>query len=140
MIEENKITDDIPDDDDNFADNIKIEQPQSKELQEALIGVEKDRREWLNKSYRSAWEIIYALYVLMGVWLLCNIKTTAWHTLLILGSMPTTLTIIVIKTLQPNHDKKDDKDEINLNSHAILETINQWGSNVTSILNKLTNK
>ena len=67
MIEENKITDDIPDDDDNFADNIKIEQPQSKELQEALIGVEKDRREWLNKSYRSAWEIIYALYVLMGV-------------------------------------------------------------------------
>lgn len=140
MIEENKITDDIPNDDDNFADNIKIEQPQTKNLQEALIGIEKDRREWLNKSYNRAWWIIGCLYVLMGVWLLCNIKTTAWHTLLILGSMPTTLTIIVIKTLQPNHDKKDDKDEINLNSHAILETINQWGSNVTSILNKLTNK
>ena len=136
----NKVTDDIPNDDDNFADNIKIDQPQAKDLQEALIGIEKDRREWLNKSYNRAWWIIGCLYVLMALWLLCNIKTTAWHTLLILGSIPTTLTIIVIKTLQPNHNQKDDKDEINLNSHAILETIKQQVSNITDILNKFINK
>lgn len=132
---ENKITDDIQSDDDNLADNIKIEQPQNKDLQEALIGIEKDRREWLNKTYRYAWRIIVILYVLMALWLLCNIKTTAWHTLLILGSMPTTLTIIVIKTLQPSRNKNNENK--NLNANAVLETINQGVSSIIEILKNI---
>lgn len=132
---ENKITDDIQNDDDNLADNIKIEQPQNKDLQEALIGIEKDRREWLNKTYRYAWFIIVVLYVLMALWLLCNIKTTAWHTLLILGSMPTTLTIIVIKTLQPSRNKNNEHK--NLNANAVLETINQGVSSIIEILKNI---
>ena len=109
-------------------------------MHQEWVKSERYRRFWYGISYLYVWLIIGGLYVLMGYWVAHNAQTTAWHTLLVLGSMPTTLTIIVIKTLQPNHNKKDDKDEINLNSHAILETIKQQVSNITDILNKLINK